>query len=68
MTLPLSVARTIRLARNDAELERFDTDPDYDAIPLEPKLDPVALIEDEVLLSLPLAAMHEQGQCPPSQE
>ena len=36
----------------------------WDAIPLEQKLDPVALVEDEVLLSLPMAAMHEEGQCP----
>ena len=64
LTLPIAVARTIRLARDDIELERFDADPEVDAIPLEQKLDPVALVEDEVLLSLPMAAMHEEGQCP----
>lgn len=64
LVLPLSVAHTIRLARDKTELDRLDADPDEDALPLEAKLDPVALIEDEILLSLPLAAMHEEGQCP----
>lgn len=64
MRLPVAVARTVRLARDDVELERLDADPDCDAIPLTPRLDPVALVEDEVLLSLPLAAMHDEGCCP----
>lgn|SRR5574340_493810 len=34
-----------------------------DIIPPESELDVVALIEDEVLLALPLAPMHPPGQC-----
>lgn len=64
MMLPIALARTVRLARDDLELDRFDADPDFDAIPMVAKLDPVALIEDEILLSLPLAAMHETDVCP----
>ncbi len=52
------------LARDATELERLDAEPECDAILIEPQLDLIALIEDEVLLSLPLAAMHAEGECP----
>ena len=64
MMLPIALVRTVRLARDDLELNRLDADLEFDAIPLTPKLDPVALVEDEILLSLPLAAMHEPDACP----
>lgn len=59
----VSVDHVLRLARDAAELERLDADPDCDAIPPGTRLDLVALIEDEVLLSLPLAAMHAESEC-----
>ncbi len=60
----LAIDHVLMLARDADELERLEADPDCDVIPLENRLDLVALIEDEVLLSLPLAAMHAEGECP----
>ncbi|MEW6120799.1 MAG: YceD family protein [Pseudomonadota bacterium] len=54
----------LSLARDATELERLDADPECDAILAEARLDLLALIEDEVLLSLPLAAMHAEGERP----
>jgi uncharacterized protein len=58
------IGHTLHLARNETELERLDALPDSDAILAGEAIDLVALIEDEVLLSLPLAAMHAEGECP----
>lgn len=55
--------RCLQLARSETELERLDALPDSDAILAGDVLDLVDLIEDEVLLSLPLAAMHAEGEC-----
>ncbi len=60
----VQIAYRLLLARSASELERLDADPDCDAILIEAALDLVALVEDEVLLSLPLAAMHAEGECP----
>ena len=60
----VEIERTLFLARNETELERLDALPDSDAILAGEKIDLVALVEDEVLLSLPLAAMHAEGECP----
>ncbi len=60
----VQIERTLHLARNETELERLDALPDSDAILAGETIDLVALVEDEVLLSLPLAAMHAEGECP----
>lgn len=60
----VELVRTLYLARNQAELERLDALPDSDAIQAGERLNLVDLVEDEVLLSLPLAAMHAEGECP----
>ncbi|HEX7971143.1 MAG TPA: YceD family protein [Thiobacillus sp.] len=60
----VEVERTLYLARNEAEMERLDALPDSDAIQAGETLGLVELIEDEVLLSLPLAPMHAEGECP----
>jgi uncharacterized protein len=64
MTHTVEVERTLYLARNEAEMERLDALPDSDAIRAGETLSLVELIEDEVLLSLPLAPMHAEGECP----
>jgi uncharacterized protein len=61
---PVDVSNTLLLvppgARSDVDLE----DPDApDAIEASTELDVVGLIEDEVLLSLPLAPRHADGAC-----
>lgn len=64
MPYMVAVARTIYLARNDAEMERLDALPDSDAIQPGEALSLVGLVEDDVLLSLPYAPMHAAGECP----
>ena len=64
MAHAIDIDRVLYLARTERELERLDEHPDGDAILIGERVDLVALVEDEVLLSLPLAAMHEAGQCP----
>jgi uncharacterized protein len=64
MPYTVELERALYLARNDAELERLDALPDSDAIQAGERMSLVELIEDEVLLSLPLAAMHAEGECP----
>ncbi|MDA8128592.1 MAG: YceD family protein [Betaproteobacteria bacterium] len=64
MSHVVEIERTLHLARSAAELERLDALPDSDAIQAGETLSLVELVEDEVLLSLPLAAMHPEGKCP----
>jgi uncharacterized protein len=64
MPYTVQIERTLYLARNEAELERLDALPDSDAIQPGEALSLVELVEDEVLLSLPLAAKHAEGECP----
>jgi len=64
MPYKVEVERTLYLARNEAEMERLDALPDSDAIHAGEILSLVDLVEDEVLLSLPLATMHAEGECP----
>jgi uncharacterized protein len=63
MPYVVDVGRTLYLARNEAEMERLDALPDSDAIQAGETLNLVDLVEDEVLLSLPLAVMHAEGEC-----
>jgi uncharacterized protein len=60
----VKIDRVVYLARTEIELERLDALPDSDAILVGETLSLVDLVEDEVLLGLPLAPMHEVGQCP----
>ena len=53
------------LARNDAELERWESDdPLIDVIVAEGRLEVQMLIEDELLLSLPVVPRHDDDDCP----
>lgn len=45
------------------KLDEIDDDDDIDAIEAEPRLDVLALIEDELLLALPFAPRHPEGKC-----
>ena len=64
MPYRVEIERTVYLARNEAELERLDALPESDAIQAGESLSLVELIEDEVLLGLPVAVMHPVGECP----
>jgi uncharacterized protein len=60
----LQLANTLLLVPRGAEPDEDMDDPDSpDMIEASAELDIVSLIEDEVLLSLPLAPRHAEGAC-----
>ena len=60
----VEINRMVYLARTEVEVERLDALPDSDAILVGETLNLIDLVEDEVLLGLPLAAMHAVDECP----
>src|SRR5206468_7201690 len=59
---PVSQRSELLLARNDAELERLDAE-EAEVLLAATPLDAMTLVEDEVLLWLPFAPRHPEGQC-----
>ncbi len=60
----LQIEQVLPLARNEAELDRWErNDPLLDALVADPALDVLALVEDEILLSLPVAPRHPGDFC-----
>ncbi len=54
------------LARDEDEMRRWEReDPMLDVVLAEPVLDVLVLVEDELLLGLPLAPRHADGECGP---
>jgi len=52
------------IARDESELERWEAeDPLVDALVADSLLDVVSLVEDEILLSLPVVPRHPDGGC-----
>ncbi|HEY2865436.1 MAG TPA: YceD family protein [Casimicrobiaceae bacterium] len=51
------------LARDEAELARLDAD-ETEVVLAKAALDPRSLVEDELLLSLPLSPRHGEDECP----
>lgn len=51
------------LAKSEMELNQVDEDDTPDAILAAPDLDIIDLIEDEILLSLPISVRHAEGEC-----
>lgn len=64
MAVPLAVDRRIRFVAGEAEAERLDADSDDDVLAIEPALDLHALLEDELILALPLVPRHEHCSMP----
>jgi uncharacterized protein len=60
MQIALRIDRRLRFVRGEAQAARLDAESDEDVLALEPTLDMVALIEDELLLELPLVPRHER--------
>jgi uncharacterized protein len=61
---PLEVVNTLLVVPAGAKPEDDLEDPDApDTIEANEELDVVALVEDEVLLALPLAPRHPEGEC-----
>ena len=61
---PLRLFNTLRLVRQGEDVGAEADDPESaDCIDASPVLDVAALIEDEILLSLPYAPRHKEGSC-----
>lgn len=63
MAWPLQVERRLRFVRTEAEAEALDAELEDDVLSLARALDLRELVEDELLLDLPLVPRHEGG-CP----
>ncbi len=60
---PIQLSSRLLLVQ-ESELDEFSSEEDeQDSIPADKHLDVLALIEDEILLSLPFAAVHPSGTC-----
>lgn len=60
----LRIEQIMPLARDEAELARWEQDdPMLDALVADPELDVLTLVEDEILLSLPVAPRHPGDAC-----
>jgi len=62
-TYPLAVRTDLVLMQDEAALAESDNEADTDAILADPRMDVLALVEDEVLLALPISPMHPSGEC-----
>ncbi len=62
--LPLTVDTRLRFVRGEDKAARLDAETEEDVLALEPTLDLHALIEDELVLALPVIPMHEQCRAP----
>jgi uncharacterized protein len=51
------------LAENETELDQTDDDDTIDAILASPNLDVLNLIEEEIILSLPISPCHSSDEC-----
>jgi uncharacterized protein len=60
---PLEVANTLLVVPTEARPEDPDDPDSPDTVEANEELDVIALVEDEVLLSLPLAPRHAEGEC-----
>jgi uncharacterized protein len=59
MRLPVHGERRLFFVEGEAAAAALDVDAEDDVLALEPALDLTLLIEDELLLGLPLVARHE---------
>jgi uncharacterized protein len=62
VAVPLEIDRTLRFARGEDEAARLDEEGEEDVLALTRSLDLPALVEDELILALPLVPRH--GTCP----
>jgi uncharacterized protein len=62
VSISLDVDRWFRFVADEVAAEAEDEDSEEDVLALEPRPDVLALLEDELLMALPLVPMH--GECP----
>lgn len=63
VTHVLDLQTDLLLARDENELARLDEDESVDCILATASLDVLALIEDEIILSLPISPRHRENEC-----
>jgi uncharacterized protein len=62
MRQPLAIDRKLRFVRDEAEAARLDEESEHDVLVLPAGLDLIELLEDELILALPLVPRH--SVCP----
>jgi uncharacterized protein len=62
--MPLAVDNRLRFVIGEDEAARLDAELDEDVLALEPKLDLMTLVEDELLLAVPPVPSHEDCAMP----
>ena len=60
---PIAHETELVLARDDAEAARLDEDAEAEVLLATAPLDPITLVEDELVLTLPFSARHPDGEC-----
>lgn len=60
---PIDVTTEVLLARDDPELAALDADSSLEVVLASGPLDPLSLVEDELVLTLPFAPRHPDGAC-----
>ena len=61
--LPVAQRTITVLARSESDADLLDSDSDDEVLVADHAFDPAELIEDELLLTLPYAPMHDPGVC-----
>lgn len=61
--LPVARRTVTLLARSERDADALDADSDDEVLVADHPLDPDELVEDELLLTLPFAPMHDEGKC-----
>lgn len=64
MAQELALDRSLRFVRDEDEAARLDEESEDDVLALPPRLDLAALLEDELILALPLVPRHEECKPP----
>ncbi len=59
----VAIENYLYVAKNNAEFDRINEDNNIDAILAVPELDVIDLIEEEIILSLPISPSHGDNQC-----
>jgi uncharacterized protein len=60
---PIDQATEVLLARNESELAALDADTSLEVVLATGQLGPLTLVEDELVLALPFAPRHPDGDC-----
>ncbi|MCC8996991.1 MAG: YceD family protein [Nitrosomonas sp.] len=67
MTHKVEIENHLYLAKNNIEFDQINEDNSVDAILAVPELDIIDLIEEEIILSLPISPRHSDELCVPYQ-